>query len=390
MAALTLSLLAAASLGIWVVLTWFHGDFWKARPRLGDSAEGTGDAAVACVVPARNEAATIAATVRSLLGQRHTGRILVIVVDDGSSDGTAAEARLAAAGDTRLIVLEGKPLPAGWTGKMWAVHQGVEEAAWRLPEAEFLLLTDADIVHAGDLLARLEAKAEAEGLDLVSLMVRLRCESLWERLLIPAFVYFFQKLYPFPWVNDPRRRTAAAAGGCMLVRRAALERAGGVAAIRGRVIDDVALAAAIKAARGVLWLGLTEDAESLRAYDSLGEIWRMVARTAFVQLGHSGVLLAGTVAGMALTYLVPPLGLVAGLASAAPWPALMCAAAWVLMARTYLPTLRLYGQKPMFAACLPLAALLYTLMTMDSARRHWRGLGNAWKGRRYERKGGAR
>jgi hopene-associated glycosyltransferase HpnB len=271
-------------------------------------------------------------------------------------------------------------MPPGWVGKMWAVATGVRAAAARAPGARWLWLTDADVEHAPDTLRRLVAKGEAERLDLVSLMVKLHCASGWERLLIPAFVYFFQKLYPFPRINDPRARTAGAAGGCMLVRREALERAGGVEAVRGAVIDDCALGAALKA-RGPVWVGLAEREWSFRPYAGLHEIWAMVARSAYTQLRHSPWLLAGTVLGLSLVYLAPPL-----LALGLPWhgslaAAALGAAAWALMAWTWLPTLRLYGLAPLRALSLPVAGLLYLGMTVDSARLHHRGRGALWKGR---------
>jgi hopene-associated glycosyltransferase HpnB len=321
--------------------------------------------------------------VRSLLAQDYPGALRIVVVDDSSTDGTAAEARHAAGGDARLEVIAGAALPPGWTGKMWAVSQGVEFAGHVAPDATFLLLTDADIAHDPGNLRRLVAKAEAARLDLVSLMVRLVAATGWERLLIPAFVFFFRKLYPFRWVADRARGTAAAAGGCMLVRRAALERAGGIAAIRDRVIDDCALAAAIKGRGGAIWLGLGRRTRSLRGYGTLSGIWRMVARSAYVQLRHSPLLLAGTVAGMALLYLVPPVAALAGLAAGA-WP---CAAAgfagWLAMAALYAPMLAYYRLGLWRGLLLPLAAMLYALMTVSSAWASWRGRGAGWKGRHY-------
>jgi hopene-associated glycosyltransferase HpnB len=365
------SVAAALSLIVWLALLFFRGGFWRADQRLDtDMPEPDAWPAVVAVIPARNEAATIGRTVASLLGQDYPGAFSVIVVDDNSDDGTAAAAGVS----DRLSVVSGKPLPAGWTGKLWAVHQGLDHVT----DAAFVLLTDADIEHSPHSLRRLVAKAEEGGLDLVSLMVLLRCQRAWERLLIPAFVFFFQKLFPFSRVNDPTRPEAAAAGGCMLVRRAAFERAGGVEAIRDRLIDDCALAAAIKPG-GPIWLGLTGDVHSLRSYERLGEIWTMVARTAYEQLRRSPLALIGTVMGMAIIYLVPPLAVASGEGIAAA-----CGlAAWLLMIAAYRPTLRLYGLPAWYGLMLPVAALLYTLMTVDSARRHRRGRGGAWKGRTY-------
>jgi hopene-associated glycosyltransferase HpnB len=312
----------------------------------------------------------------------------VILVDDGSTDGTAKAAREAAerAGAAgRLAIVEAPPLEPDWTGKMWAVGQGVARAP---DDAEYLLLTDADIEHDAGNLRRLVAKAETEGRQLVSLMVRLHCESPIERLLIPAFVFFFQKLYPFPRINDPRNKTAGAAGGCMLVNRETLARAGGIEAIRDRLIDDCALARRIKA-EGPIWLGLSRRTRSVRAYRGLPDIWRMVARTAYTQLGHSPLALAGTVLGMAAIYLAPLATFVLALAFQA-WPAAaLGGAAQLLMYLAYVPTRRLYGKFGVTFLLLPFAGFLYTLMTVDSARRHWSGSGGGWKGRSYPaRRGG--
>jgi hopene-associated glycosyltransferase HpnB len=271
-------------------------------------------------------------------------------------------------------------MPPGWVGKMWAVHTGVAAAARLSPDAEYLLLTDADVEHDTGNLARLVSKAEKAGLDLVSLMVLLHCKSAWEKLLIPAFVYFFQQLYPFPRINDPRSRSAGAAGGCMLVRCDALERAGGIESVRSEVIDDCALGAAIKRG-GPIWVGVTEREYSFRPYQGLRDIWAMVARSAYTQLRYSVALLAGSVAGLILVYLLPPLLLLT-------WPlhgnaaaGLLGAATWALMAWTLLPTLHLYRLNSFRALALPAAGALYLCMTIDSARLHWLGKGAYWKGR---------
>ena len=379
--------LATLSLLVWMVLVLFRGDFWRADQRLVEedrvepTAETRWPSAVA-VVPARNEAPSVGRTVAALLGQDYPGGFAVVVVDDGSDDGTAEEARRAGSGSDRLAVVTGTPLEPGWTGKLWALSQGLKRAGEQYPEAAYVLFCDADIECAPHTLRRLVAKAETSGLDLVSVMARLNCESVWERLLIPAFVFFFQKLYPFQWVNDRRRPEAAAAGGCMLARRSGLAAAGGVEAIRGRIIDDCALAANMKRGGGI-WLGFADGVRSIRPYGRLEEIWGMVARTAFTQLRHSAWRLAATVAGMTVIYLAPPLAVVAGLGAGQTWPMLAGLAAWLAMAFAYRPTLRLYGQPAAMAPVLPLAALLFTLMTADSARRHWRGRGGAWKGRTY-------
>lgn len=372
---------------IWIGLLFARGGFWRADQRLESDKEGPREwPAVAAVIPARDEAGTIGDTVASLLAQDYPGPLSVVVVDDNSGDGTAAVAKAAAGGDARFRVLSGKPLEAGWTGKLWAVSQGVEAATAYLPADGFLLLTDADIVHSPDNLRRLVAKAQGDDRDLVSLMVRLRCESFWENLLIPAFVFFFQKLFPFRWVNDPARRTAAAAGGCMLVRRQALEAAGGLAAIKGRLIDDCALAAAIKT-RGRIWLGLSTETASLRRYEHLSEIGRMVARTAYEQLDNSPIRLLGTLAGMTILYVAPPLATVVGLFEGDGPVALVGLLAWIGMTLAYWPIVRLYKLAASWTLALPLAAVLYTLFTVDSARRTWKGEGGAWKGRNY--RGGA-
>ncbi|MEK7244781.1 MAG: glycosyltransferase, partial [Pseudomonadota bacterium] len=378
--------LSGLALAAWVWLLAARGGFWRADQRLPDKTpELARWPEVVAVVPARNEAAFVGAAVSSLLGQDYPGRFSVVLVDDASDDGTAEIAKHAAesAGSaSRFRQLRGETLPAGWTGKLWAMHQGLAEAARFAPDAVYVLLTDADIVHEPANLRRLVGHAEGERLHLVSLMVKLRCESGWEKILIPAFVFFFQKLYPFPWVHDARRRSAAAAGGCMLVRKETLAAAGGVERIRGRLIDDCALACEIKA-RGPIWLGLAERTMSLRPYDRLGDIWRMVARSAFEQLNRSIFALAGTLAGMLALYVVPPLAAVYGVATGA-WPlALVGAAGWGLMAAAYGPTVRLYGLVPAHALTLPLAGALYALMTADSARRHWAGAPAGWKGRSY-------
>jgi hopene-associated glycosyltransferase HpnB len=307
-----------------------------------------------------------------------------ILVDDHSDDATSATARDAAARSRqpqRFIALQATALPAGWTGKLWALQQGVQHSG---AEAEFVCFSDADIKQPPRALRELVAKARDENRDLVSVMVALRCEDFWERALIPPFVYFFQKLYPFAWVGDPHKTTAAAAGGCILVRREALQRVGGLAAIRDALIDDCALAALVKASRQTgsngIWLGLTSAARSIRPYAGLRDIWDMVARTAYTQLDHSPLLLLGTLLGMAVTYLAPPLLLITW-----PWhqqaPAALAAGlAWLLMGLSLMPTLKLYGQPPWLAPLLPLAAALYSAMTFDSARRHWRGVGGHWKG----------
>ena len=382
MALLWLSALAAASLAAWLYLLLFRGRFWRADVRLPSAPAPRAWPGVAVVIPARNEAATIAKAVAALVAQDYRGRWCVVLADDSSGDGTADLARSAAGAPDRLVTVAVPPLAPGWAGKPWALAAGLERAAEIDPEATYALLTDADVALDPGELGRLVAAAEVASLDMVSLMVRLHCGSAWERLLIPAFVFFFQKLYPFPWVNDPDRPTAAAAGGCLLVRRSALARAGGIAVIHDRIIDDCALAAALKPG-GPIWLGLAERSHSVRRHGRLAELWRMVARSAYAQLDRSPWLLAGTVLAMGLIYLAPPAGLVAGAAAGDALSAALGLLGWALMAFAYRPTLRLYGEPWWRAFALPAAALLYTAMTVDSARRHWLGAGATWKGRSY-------
>lgn len=375
--------IASCALAVWLWLAFCRGGFWRADQRLPDRIdEPSRWPRIAAVIPARDEAETIARAVRSIAEQDYPAGMAIVVVDDGSTDGTAAAAKSVSAPSAIVEVIGGQPLPDNWTGKMWAVAQGLDRAEQISPDTEYLFLTDADIEHSPDCLRHLVAKAEHENLDLVSLMVRLRVQSSWEKLLIPAFVFFFQKLFPFPWVNNPRRSAAAAAGGCMLVRRKALLRIGGISRIGDRVIDDCALAAAIKPG-GAVWLGLAEDSHSLRGYDGLHGLWNMVARTAFVQLKNSYVLLFGTVFGMVLLYLTPPLAVLSG-ASFADLPLFLTGLlTWMLMTYLYLPTVRLYQEPRWRAVLLPVAALFYTAMTLASAWRTWRGRGARWKGRSY-------
>lgn len=335
-----------------------HGRFWRAR----DESSPVGPAPrarVAAVIPARNEADVIGRAVSSLLQQDFDGELSIFVVDDHSTDGTAERAAGAE-------VIAAPPLPPGWTGKMWAVSQGLGRAF--MGDPDFVLLTDADIEHSPDNLRALLSRAERDRLDLASFMVRLENRTWSERFAIPAFVFFFFKLYP-------PARGAGAAGGCMLVRAAALRRAGGVDRIRGEIIDDCALAREVKRAGGRIWLGLTPRTRSLRSYGGLGEIGQMIARTAFTQLRYSAALLAGTVAGMALLYAVPPVGAVIGDPFAG--------GAWLLMSIAYTPMLRFYRQSVLWAPLLPLVAVFYTGATIWSAIRHWTGRGTGWKGRRH-------
>ncbi len=382
----------ALSLVIWLYLVLLHGRFWRCDQVLNQDAGPTSALSpeVVVVVPARNEAAVIGQSLKSLLCQNYHGPFRVVLVDDHSDDGTRATAERVAdeSGAARRLTITGaRPLPPGWSGKLWAVSEGVAKAAKLSPAARYLLLTDADIHHDSGSISRLVAKAEAEKLDLVSLMVLLDHSGFWAGLLIPAFVFFFQKLYPFPWVNTPGHRMAAAAGGCILVRRDALVKAGGIERIRGALIDDCTLGAVIKAGPGKLWLGLTTRLVSLRPYTRFGEIWDMVARTAYTQLHYSPLLLLGALLGMVLTYLVAPLAVLT-LPLHHSWPAAVLGlATWGLLACAYQPTLRLYGKPAAAALLLPMVGFMYSLMTVASAVRHWRGRGGQWKGRTYQAAG---
>jgi hopene-associated glycosyltransferase HpnB len=389
-----LGLAAGLSFAAWLYLVFGHGRFWTAEVRLDARVPGPERwPVVVAVVPARDEADLLPRSLPSLLGQDYPGELRVVLVDDESSDETGDAARAAAkahARGDRLAVVRTDDRPPGWVGKMWAVETGVRFAEREVGAPAWWWLTDADVEHAPDTLARLVAKGEAERLDLVSLMVKLHHEGGWNALLVPAFVYFFQQLYPFPLVNDPGSNVAGAAGGCMLVRSDALARAGGIAALRGEVIDDCALGRAVKA-HGSIWLGLAERETSLRAYRGLDDVWNMVARSAYTQLRHSPLWLAGTLAGLALLYLVPPLAVLAwalGLGSEAG--GVFGAGAWMLQAASFLPTLALYRRSPWLALALPAAGALYAAMTFDSARRHWRSEGATWKGRAGAGAGSAR
>lgn len=326
------------------------------------------------MVPARDEADVVGRAIGSLAAQRAPGYFHIVLVDDHSSDGTAEIAAAAASGEL-LTVVSASPLPDGWMGKLWAVNEGVRHASTLRPD--YLLLTDADIVHAPDTIDNLVARAQSEKYDLVSYMATLACETPAERALVPAFVFFFFLLYPPAWIRNTRRATAGAAGGCMLIRFAMLEKIGGSAAIRGELIDDCALARAVKRAGGRVWLGLGENTHSIRPYRTFAEVGRMISRSAFTQLHHSSLLLVGTVAGLLLTYFAPPV-----LTVFAPQPARgMAAIAWLLMSICYLPALRFYRRSWFAAPLLPLVALFYAGATIHSAICYWRGSGGQWKGR---------
>ncbi len=380
-----LAWIAAGSLAAWLWLLLGQGFFWRTDVRLPPRREPAAWPSVCVVVPARDEADVLPESLPSLLAQDYPGRAEVVLVDDGSTDGTGGLARDLAGrhGGLPLTVASPGEPPAGWTGKLWAVRHGIALARARDPE--YLLLTDADIAHGPDSLRELVAAAHGGGFDLVSLMARLRVAGAWERLVVPAFVYFFAQLYPFRRIGRRGARTSAAAGGCVLLRADAAERAGVPDAIRHAVIDDVALARAVRRSGGHIWLGLADRVDSVRPYPRLADLWRMVSRSAYAQLRHSPPLLLGTVAGLALVYLAPPLALVMGLAAGDVPCAVAGGPAWLVMTVTYLPMLRYYRQPPWLALTLPLTAFLYLLMTVDSAVLHYRGRGAAWKGRTYAR-----
>jgi hopene-associated glycosyltransferase HpnB len=375
-------MLSAISLAIWLYLLFARGFFWLGSVRdASRSPVPSKWPSVAIVIPARNEAGLIGSSMRSLLHQKYPGPVTLIVVDDDSSDGTAAAARSAAKGEnaeSRVTIITSHGLAPGWTGKLWAVNQGIEAAEAQQTRPDYILSTDADIVHAPDTLAWLVSKALAGGFALTSLLAKLRCESLAERIHVPAFVFFFQMLFPFAWVGRFDFATAAAAGGCMLINADALRRCGGIESVRSALIDDCALAKALKVC-GPIWLGLTDRVRSIRAYEKLSDVKRMISRSAYAQLRYSRLLLAATIAGLALTFMVPPLLAVFG----SDWERYSGLAAWAIMAALFQPTLRFYRVSPLWGVALPGIAFLYAYYTLDSAYRHARKQGGGWKGRVY-------
>jgi hopene-associated glycosyltransferase HpnB len=366
-------------LAVWLYLLAFRGGFWLMRERDDADEPNTPSAwpSVTAIIPARDEAELLPKSLGSLLTQDYPGRLCVVLVDDQSSDGTAAVARsVAAKVKVEVVIVSGQALPAGWAGKVWAMHQGVAHIEKAADAPDYLLFTDADIAYAPDALRRLVARVMQGDLVLTSIMAKLNCESLAERALIPAFVFFFQMLYPFSWVNRRTAKTAAAAGGCMLVDRRALERAGGIGKIRGELIDDCALAALLKS-QGPIWLGLNKRVWSLRAYPRFEDIRRMVARSAYAQLRFSPSLLIATIIAMIFAYLAPSFFALTG-----NFPAnLVGFAAWALMVLAYLPILQFYRISPLWTVALPAIAAAYAAFTLDSAYQHWRGRGGLWKGR---------
>ncbi len=366
---------------IWIALTFLRGNFWQLHPFDGDPQANISVPAwprVVAVVPARNEAETIAQCVASLVAQNYPGALHIFVVDDHSEDGTAqlaySAAQRAGAAD-RVSVVEAGALAPGWTGKLWALQQGVKAAATFAPE--HFWFTDADIVHSPDTLLRLVTRAQNQHLDLTSFMVLLQARTIPERFLIPAFLYFFLMLYPPKWIASRKSHTAGAAGGCILLRNNALERIGGLSTIRAEVIDDCALARAVKQSGGSIWMGLTRKSVSLRAYFTFAEIRDLIARTAFTQLRYSTLLLLATILGMFVTYLAPVI--LTFHANPLVWR--LSLATWALMTLAYLPTTRFYRLSPLWALLLPLAALFYSYATCLSAVRYWLGHGGQWKGR---------
>jgi hopene-associated glycosyltransferase HpnB len=370
---------ALLPVAVWIYLLAARGMFWLMRERDDLDVPAQDPAmwpSVTAIVPARNEADVIATTLGSLLAQDYPRRFRIVLIDDQSADGTGEAARIASQSATeRVTILPGRARPPGWTGKLWAMQQGLECALQDDPP-DYLLFTDADIAHAPDNLRRLVSRGQATRLVLVSLMAKLYCHSIAEKLLIPAFVFFFDMLFPFGWSNDPSRRTAAAAGGCMLVRRDALLAAGGIEAIRREIIDDCALARIMKR-QGPIWLGLTQRATSIRPYGGMDDIRRMVSRSAYAQLGYSPLVLTGTVLGMIVVYAAAPLLAILGHGLVR----IEGIAAWALMALAFQPMLRFYRLSPIWGLFLPVIGALYTVFTIDSAVQFWRGKGGMWKGR---------
>ena len=376
-----LVVVAALALAIWVYLIAGRGGFWRTS-KFDDLAPTSGLSAwptIAVVVPARDEAAGVADCVTSILGQPYPGELSMILIDDQSQDGTAQIASEAAAtigASERLTVLSGRPLPSGWTGKLWAVKQGLSLVESRPAPPDYVLLTDADIVYSGDVVMRLAARAESEQLAMTSVMATLRCESFAEKYLIPAFIFFFNMLYPFSWVRDRNSTTAAAAGGCILARWDALRNSGGIDAIRGSLIDDCALGARLKT-QGPVWLGFSQNVRSVRASDTVAEVGHMISRSAYAQLHYSLALLIGVIVAMTIVFLAP----VAITAFGHDLSRECAAVAWLLMALAFQPTLRYYKQSALWGLALPAIALAYMVFTINSAVQHFQGRGGMWKGR---------
>lgn len=372
---------AAFGLAIWIYLVFGHGRFWQTR-RYNDLAPQPASAAwppIVAVVPARDEADSIGACITSILQQPYPGELSVVLVDDQSTDGTAQLARTAAdaiGASDRLTIIPGHDLPAGWTGKLWAVKNGLDVVESRELQPTYVLLTDADIVYSGDVIMRLVARAQERGLAMASVMAKLRCESFAERFLIPSFIFFFGMFYPFSWVNDRRRRMAAAAGGCILAQWDALKAIGGIQAIQDELIDDCALGAKLKT-QGPVWLGFSPHVRSVRVSDDIPTIGRMISRTAFAQLQYSILIVIATILIMALAFPAP----VAIALFGHGWSRVFAGLSWLLMALAFQPTLRYYGRSPVWGLFLPAIAMVYMVFTINSAYQHVRGRGGLWKGR---------
>lgn len=374
-------LLATASAISWLVLFFFRGQFWRANQRL---TNGTNSSIklpeIVIIIPARNEEILLGECIRSLVEQTYAGVISIIIIDDESDDSTPKIVQSWCDKNKNIRLINGTTPPHGWTGKIWAMAQGVKSAKKRHPNAEYYLFTDSDILHHPDNVSELIYKAINEKLALVSLIVKLRCKSIWEIFLIPAYIFFFQKLYPFSWVNDPKNITSAAAGGCMLVNCQELEKAGGLEAVRAATIDDCAMALIIKRTRPI-WLGLTESTKSSRKYQFLHEITKMVCRTAFVQLKYSVINLLGTIIGMVIVYMVPLICIIIALMTKDILLLILGFFGWIIMFLAYIPTLKLYNRPFWEAGLLPISALLYTGMTLMSAYQYMFGKKPTWKGR---------
>jgi hopene-associated glycosyltransferase HpnB len=378
-------IIAIACLVIWLGLLLFWGQFWLGVQLSPSQKTLAFYPNVWVVIPARDEAEVIADSLASILQQNYAGNLTVVLVDDNSSDDTAKIAQETAnelEKTSQLHLISGQPLPPGWKGKLWALEQGINYAK-QVIEPDYILLTDADIYHHSSNVTELITKAETEKLDLVSLMVLLRCQSFWEKLLIPAFVFFFQKLYPFKLTNNPHSFVAAAAGGCILIKAKTLAKIGGVASFKNALIDDCTLAKKVKESQGKIWLGLTQKTISLRPYDSLKSIWDMVARTAFYQLNYSWLLLIGTILGLIFVYLTPLLAIIWGIIGQDLTIAIIGLITYCLITVAYFPTVKLYQISPLWSCLLSAIAFLYGLMTIDSALKHLQGQGGSWKGRVY-------
>ncbi len=375
---LALIVLGVVSLAAWLGLALGRGMFWRIDREPVPPAPGFWPDVVV-VIPARNEEESIGETLRSLWRQEYPAALRVVVVDDEGEDDTAGQALRAARECGRDVQLvRGDPVPAGWAGKVWAMHQGVTRGVSPEDSATYVLLSDGDISHGPESLRELVCRAEAGGYDLTSFMVRLESRTLPEKLMIPAFVFFFRMLYPFRLVNDPRSRVAGAAGGTMLVRRAALDRVGGLASIRGELIDDCALGREIKRGGHRVWLGMSDTSRSLRRHRDLREVLRMISRSAYAQLGYSPLQVVACVIGLLLAFVAPPVLL---LSVRGVWPCVLGGVGWLLMSLLYLPMVRFYRLCPLWTVLLPVTGVLYLWATVASAWHHGRGRGGVWKGR---------